>query len=183
MTVQGLPPDDRLGIRPDERPLYHSERSQERTSTTMEDSKIDLTVQAPRQFRVLPVTLGVLHIIGGIFFLSGGNAYFGFLNLALGPMWLLWGLFYSRINRHMIVIHEGRLEICRGLFRTRRIPWTSISEIRFESTRMEIRVSRGKSATVKLGEMSNSANQTIKHEFVSRLRRFAEANGVSTVGG
>ena len=73
----------------------------------MEDSKIDLTVQAHPQLRVLPVTLGVLHIIGGILFISGGNAYFGFLNLALGPMWLLWGLFYSRINRHMIVIHEG----------------------------------------------------------------------------
>ena len=148
----------------------------------MEKRTIDLTVQAPPQFRVLPVTLGVLHIIGGFLFISGGNAYFGFLNLALGPMWLLWGLFYSRINRHMIVIHEGRLEICRGLFRTRRIPWTSISEIRFESTRMEIRVSRGKSATVKLGEMSHSANQAIRHEFVSKISRIAEANGVSIVG-
>ena len=149
----------------------------------MDKRTIDLTVQAPPQFRVLPVTLGVLHIIGGFLFISGGNAYFGFLNLALGPMWLLWGLFYSRINRHMIVIHEGRLEICRGLFRTRRIPWTSISEIRFESTRMEIRVSRGKSATVKLGEMSHRANQTIKHEFVSKISRIAEAHGVSIVGG
>ena len=59
----------------------------------MEDRKIDLTLQAPPQLRVLLVTLGVLHIIGGFLFISGGNDYFGFLNLALGPMWLLWGLF------------------------------------------------------------------------------------------
>ncbi len=149
----------------------------------MEDRKIDLTVQMPPQLRVLLVALGVLHIIGGILFISGGNDYFGFLNLALGPMWLLWGLFYSRINRHMIVIHEGHLEIRRGLFRNRRMPWASISEIGFESSRMEIRVVRGKSATVKFGEMSYSANQTIKHEFVSKLRPFSEANGVSIVGG
>ena len=32
----------------------------------MDKRTIDLTVQAPPQFRVLPVTLGVLHIIGGI---------------------------------------------------------------------------------------------------------------------
>ena len=149
----------------------------------MEDRKIDLTVQAPPQFRVLLVTLGALHIIGGLLFINGGNDYFGFLNLALGPMWMLWGLFYSRINRHMIVIHEGRLEICRGLFRNRRIPWASISEIRFESTQMEIRVDRGKGATVKFGAMSHRANQTIKHEFVSKISRIAEANGVSIVGG
>ncbi len=108
----------------------------------MEDSKIDLTVQVHPQFRVLSVTLGVLHIIGGILFISGGNDYFGFLNLAFGPLWLLWGLFYSRINRHMIVIHEGHPEIRKGLFRSRRIPWASISEIRFESTGVEILVGR-----------------------------------------
>ena len=149
----------------------------------MDNRTIDLTVQAPPQLKVLLVTLGALHIIGGLLFINGGNDYFGFLNLALGPMWMLWGLFYSRINRHLIVIHKGRLEICRGLFRNRRIPWASISEIRFESARMEIRVNTGRSATVKFGAMSHRGNQTIKHEFVSKISRIAEVHGVSIVGG
>ena len=183
MTVQGLPPDDRFVIRPDDRPLCHFERSQKRTSADMDGRTIDLTVQVPPQLRVLLVTLGVVHVLGGALFLSGGNELFGILNLVLGPSWLSWGLFYNRINRHAVVIHDEHLTICKGLFRNRRIPWTSILEIRFESTQMEIRVSRGKSATVKLGEMSNSANQTIRQEFVSKIRHFAEANGVSTVGG
>ena len=148
----------------------------------MEDRTIDLTVPIPPQLRVLLIILGIIHIIGAALFLSTGHGFFGILNLVLGPSWLSWGLFYDRINRHAVVIHDEHLIISRGLFRNRRIPWASISEIRFESTLMDIRVDAGKSATVKFGGMSHSANQAIQHEFVSIIGPLAEARGVSIEG-
>ena len=148
----------------------------------MDDRTIDLTVSIPPQFRVLLVTLGVFHVLGGALFLSAGNGFFGVLNLVLGPSWLSWGLFYERINRHAIAIDDEHIEIVRGLFRRRRIPWTTISEIRFESSRMDIQVARGKPATVNFREISSGASRLIRDEVVSKLRPLAEANGVSIVG-
>ncbi len=145
----------------------------------MDDRTIDLTVSIPPQFRVLLVTLGVIHVLGGALFLSSGNGFFGVLNLVLGPSWLSWGLFYERINRHTIAIDDGQIEIVRGLFRRRRIPWTTISEIRFESWRMDIQVTRGKPATVNFREISSGASRLIRDELVSKLTPLAETNGVS----
>lgn len=147
----------------------------------MDDETIDLTVSIPPQFRVLLITLGVIHVLGGALFLSSGNGFFGVLNLVLGPSWLSWGLFYDRINRHTIAIDDGHIKIVRGLFRRRRIPWSSISEIRFESSRMDIQVNGGKAATVNFREISSGASRLIRDEMVSKLRPFAEANGVSLV--
>lgn len=148
----------------------------------MNDRTIDLTVSIPPQFRVLLVTLGVVHVLGGALFLSAGNGFFGILNLVLGPSWLSWGLFYDRINRYTIAIDDGHVEIVRGLFRRRRIPWSSISEIRFESSRMDIQVTRGKAATVNFREISSGASRLIKDEMVTKLSPVAEANGVSIEG-
>ena len=148
----------------------------------MDERTIDLTVSIPPQFRVLLVTLGVIHVLGGALFLSAGNGFFGVLNLVLGPSWLSWGLFYERINRHTIAIDDGQIEIVRGLFRRRRITWTTISEIRFESWRMEIRVTRGKPATVNFRETSSGASRLIRNELVSKLTPLAETNGVSIEG-
>ncbi|MDE2889217.1 MAG: PH domain-containing protein [Gemmatimonadota bacterium] len=148
----------------------------------MNDRTIDLTVSIPPQFRVLLVTLGVIHVLGGALFLSGGSDFFGILNLVLGPSWLSWGLFYERINRHAIAIDDGQIEIVRGLFRRRRIPWPSIAGIRFESTRMDIQVTRGKAATVNFREISPGANRLIRDEMITKLSPVAEANGVSIEG-
>ena len=148
----------------------------------MDDRRIDLTVSIPPQFRVLLVTLGVVHVLGGALFLSAGNGFFGVLNLVLGPSWLSWGLFYERINRHTIAIDDGHIEIVRGLFRRRRIPWTTISEIRFESSSMNIQVARGKPSTVNFREMSSGASRLIRGELVSKLTPLAETNGVSIEG-
>lgn len=148
----------------------------------MDKSTIDLTVPIPPQFRVLLVTLGVVHVLGGALFLSGGSEFFGILNLVLGPSWLSWGLFYNRINRHAVAIDDGHVEIVRGLFRRRRIPWASISEIRFESTRMEIHANGRNAAAVNFRETSSGAGRLIKHEMVSKLRPVAEARGVSIEG-
>lgn len=148
----------------------------------MNDRTIDLTVSIPPQFRVLLVTLGVVHVLGGALFLSAGNDFFGILNLVLGPSWLSWGLFYDRINRHTIAIDDEQIEIVRGLFRRRRIPWSSISEIRFESSRMDIQVNRGKAATVNFREIGSGASRSIRDEMVTKLSPVAEANGVSIEG-
>ena len=148
----------------------------------MDDRTIDLTVSIPPQFRVLLITLGVVHVLGGVLFMSSGNGFFGVLNLVLGPSWLSWGLFYDRINRHAVVIHDENLEIVRGLFRRRRIRWSSISEIRFGSSRMDIQVTRGKPATVNFREISSGASRLIKHELVSKLTPLAQAKGVSIEG-
>ena len=148
----------------------------------MDDRTFDLTVSIPPQFRVLLVTLGVVHVIGGALFLSVGHGFFGILNLVLGPSWLSWGLFYNRINRHAVAIYDGHIEIMRGLFRRRRIPWSSISEIRFESTRMDILVNGGEIATVNFREISAGESQLIRDEMVTRLSPVAEANGVPIVG-
>ncbi len=148
----------------------------------MDDRTIDLTVSIPPQFRVLLVTLGVVHVIGGALFLSGGHGFFGILNLVLGPSWLSWGLFYNRINRYAIAIDDEHIEIARGLFRRRRIPWSSISEIRFESTRMDILVNGEKIATVNFREISSGGSRLLRDEMVTRLSPVAEANGVSIVG-
>ena len=148
----------------------------------MDERTIDLTVSIPTQFRGLLVTLGVIHVLGGALFLSSGNGFFGVLNLVLGPSWLSWGLFYERINRHTIAIDDGHIEIVRGLFRRHRIPWTTISEIRFEASRMEIQIARGKPATVNFREISSGASRLIRDEMVTKLSPVAEANGVSIEG-
>ena len=147
----------------------------------MKDRTIDLTVSIPPQLRVLLVILGIVHVIGGVLFLSTGHGFFGVLNLVLGPSWLSWGLFYDRINRHAVDIHEGHLKIRRGLFRGRRIAWDSISEIRLTATGMEIRVSGGKGTTVNFGGASHGANQTIRTEFELKLVPVAGSKGIPVV--
>ncbi len=147
----------------------------------MKDRTIDLTVPIPPQLRVLLVILGIVHVIGGALFLGTGHGFFGVLNLVLGPSWLSWGLFYDRINRHAVENHEGHVRVTRGLFRSRRIPWGSISEIRLAATGMEIRVREGKGTTVNFGGMSHAANQSIRNEFELKLVPVAGAKGIPVV--
>ena len=148
----------------------------------MDDRTIDLTVPIPPQLRVLLVILGIVHVIGAALFLSTGHGFFGILNLVLGPSWLSWGLFYDRINRHAVVIHDEHLKICKGLFRNRRIPWGSISGIHFESRKMDIQVTRGKDATVNFHENSSGASRLIRDEVVTKLKPVAEAKRVQLEG-
>ena len=144
----------------------------------MEDRTFDLTIPVTRQFRTLWTIMGVIWIINGLLSISRGDGLIASLQLALGLLILPSSFLMQRFNKYIIALNNEGLEISRGIFKHRKIPWVSMSEIHIKLMILEFQVNQGKSEQINFGEMDYSANQTIKPQIISEVRAFAEAKGI-----
>ncbi|MDE3259308.1 MAG: hypothetical protein OYM47_15890 [Gemmatimonadota bacterium] len=148
----------------------------------MEERTFDLTVPVTRAFRGIWTGLGVIWIVIGFLNLED-NAILGAIQLSLGLLVLPFVGLARRLNRYIIAFKDGNLEIDKGLFIRRRIPWTSISQIRIELMRLEFVVDTGKSRKIDFTALSYNDNQTIKPRIIDAATEFAKAKGIPVQDG
>ena len=142
-----------------------------------ENPIFDLTVPVTRPFRGIWTGLGIIWVVLGFLNLED-NTILGAIQLALGLLVLPFVGLAQRLNRYIIAFKDGNLEIDQGLFIRRRIPWTSISEIRIELMRLEFVVDTGKRRKIDFTALSYSDNQVIKPKIIDAAIAFAEAKGI-----
>ncbi len=148
----------------------------------MEERTFDLTVPVTRPFRGIWTGLGVIWIVIGFLNLED-NTTLGAIQLAFGLLVLpLVGL-AQRLNRYIIAFKDGNLEIDKGLFIRRRIPWTLISEIHIELMRVQFRLDSGKTVKIDFTALSYNDNQIIKPQIIDAVTAFAEAKGIPVQDG
>ena len=148
----------------------------------MEERTFDLTVPITRPFRVIWTGLGVIWIFLGFVNLQE-NTILGVVQLVAGLIILPFIGLLHRLNRHIIAFNDTRLEIERGLFRHRRIPWTSVSEIHIELMKLGFKLDNGKGFKIDFTALSYNDNQTIKPQIVEAVTAFAEAKGIPVQDG
>ena len=139
----------------------------------MEERTFDLTVPVTRPFRAIWTGLGVIWIFLGFVNLQE-NTILGGVQLVAGLIILPFIGLLHRLNRYIIAFNDTRLEIERGLFRHRRIPWTSVSEIHIELMKLGFKLDNGKSVKIDFTALSYNDNQTIKPEMIATASAFAE---------
>ncbi len=144
----------------------------------MEERTFDLTVPVTRPFRVIWTGLGVIWIFLG-FVNFQENTILGVVQLVAGLIILPFIGLLHRLNRYIIAFNDTRLEIERGLFRHRRISWTSVSEIDIELMKVVFKLDNGKSVKIDFTALSYNDNQTIKPEMIATATAFAEDNGIA----
>jgi len=149
---------------------------------SMEERTFDLTVPVTRAFRGIWTGLGVIWIVIGFLNLED-NTILGAIQLALGLLVLPFVGLAQRLNRYIIAFKDGNLEINIGLFIRRRIPWTSISQIRIELMRLEFVVDTGKRRKIDFTALSYNDNQTIKPRIIDAATEFAKAKGIPVQDG
>lgn len=148
----------------------------------MEELSFDLTVPVTRPFRGIWTGIGVIWIVLGFLQLEE--------NTALGSVQLVGGLLIlpfvglvQRMHLYIIAFKDENLEIDIGLFIRRRIPWTSISQIRIELMKLEFVVDTGKRRKIDFTALSYNDNQIIKPQIIEAVTAFAEAKGIPVQDG
>lgn len=157
------------------------ERNFDLTEAT-ENPIFDLTVPVTRPFRGIWTGLGVIWIVLGFLNLED-NTILGAIQLAFGLLVLPFVGLAQRLNRYIIAFKGGNLEIDKGLFIRRRIPWTSISEIHIELMKVQFRLDSGKTVKIDFTALSYNDNQIIKPQIIDAAIAFAEAKGIPVKDG
>ena len=139
----------------------------------MEERTFDLTVPVTRPFRVIWTIAGVGWIICGIVNVLE-NTILGTVQIVLGLGFLGFSGSLQRLNRYIVTFSNTRLEIERGLFRHRRISWTSVSEMHIELMKLGFKLDNGKNVKIDFTALSYNDNQTIKPEMIATASAFAE---------
>ena len=87
------------------------------------------------------------------------------------------------VNRYIVMLSDASLEIVIGLFRHRKIQWTSMSKINLELMRLEFGLENGKNVKIDFSAMSYNDNQTVKPQIIEAVTAFAEAKGIPVQDG
>ena len=143
----------------------------------MEERTFDLTIPVTRGFRVTQTAMGVIFFILGLLNLES-NTVLGAIQSAGGLMILIFVSLAQRINSYIIAFKDENLEIVRGMFRRRRIPWGSVTEIHIQLMKLDIGLESGRSVKIDFSTMSYNDNQMIKPQIVDAATAFAEAKGI-----
>ncbi len=148
----------------------------------MEERTFDLTVPVTRLFRIMWVTYAVILIFLGIANIND-NPLLGALQLVLGLITLPFMGLLHRINKYIITVSDANLAIDRSLFRGRRVPWESISEIDVQMMKLEFQLAKCRNIKIDFTALSYNDNQIIKPQIVDAVRAFAEAKGIPVQDG
>ena len=148
----------------------------------MDERTFDLTVPVTRLFRIIWVSYGVMLIVPGILNIID-NPFLGALQLVLGLITLPFMGLIHRINKYIITVSDANLKIERSLFRRRRVPWESISEIDIQLMKLEFVLAKGRNIKIDFTALSYNDNQIIKPQIIEAVTAFAEAKGIPVQDG
>ena len=143
----------------------------------MEERTFDLTIPVTRLFRIMWGTCATILIFLGIANIVD-NPFLGALQLSFGLITLPFMGLLHRINKYIITFSNASLEIERGLFNRRRVPWESISEIGIQLMKLEFVLAKGRNIKIDFTAMSYNDNQIIKPQIIDAAKAFAEAKGI-----
>ena len=144
----------------------------------MDEQTFDLTIPVTRPFIGTQTAMGVIFFTLGLVNL-GSNTVLGAIQSAGGLMILISVSLVQRMNKHIIAFKDGNLDIERGLFRRRSIPWGSVTEIRIQLMKLEFGLEGGKSVKIDFSAMSYNDNRMIKPEIIAAANAFAKAKGIA----
>lgn len=149
---------------------------------SMEERTFDLTVPVTRLFRTMWLTYAVILIFLGIANIKD-NPFLGALQLVLGLITVPFMGLLHRINKYIVTVSDANLEIDRGLFNRRRVPWESISEIGIQLMKLEFVLAKGRNIKIDFTALSYNDNQIIKPQIIEVVTAFAEAKGIPVQDG
>ena len=148
----------------------------------MSDRTFDLTIPVTRPMWLLWRMLGVIQVCNGLLAIAREDHVLGGLSVVVGILLLLpLRLVLLPLNRYIVRLGDESVEIRRGFFGRRVIPWSSISKVKVGLMSVEFEVNGGKSATINFGAMGYTENQTLKPEIKSEVRSFVEEKGIEVV--
>lgn len=148
----------------------------------MEERTFDLTIPVTRLFRIMWGTYATILIFLGIANIED-NPFLGALQLLFGLITLPFMGLLHRINKYIITFSNASLEVVRGLFKRRIVPWESISKIEIQLMKLEFVLAKGRNIKVDFSAMSYNDNQTIKPQIMEAVAAFAEAKGIPVQDG
>ncbi len=144
---------------------------------TMQERTFNLSVPLSRLFVVGCILGGVIEIAGSFFSIRSGDSIFGVAQLVFGLFLLLFVSLTPRIHRYIITFDDSYLTLDKSLFKPRKIPWASISEVEIQLMKLEIALKEGKNVKWNFN-MSYTDNQFVKPQIISALTEFAGAKGI-----
>ena len=148
----------------------------------MEVRTFDLTVPVTRAFRMIWTTVGVGWISCGCVDLAG-NAILGAVQIVLGIGFLGLSGPLKGVNRFIVTLSDTNLDIRTGLFRHRKIQWTSVSRINIELMKLEFVLAKGRNIKIDFTALSYNDNQVIRPRIIEAVTAFAEAKGIPVQDG
>ena len=151
-------------------------RIEDKTKFT-ETHTFNLSVPLSRLFIVGCILGGVIEIAGSFFSIKSGDSIFGVAQLVFGLFLLLFVSLTPRIHRYIITFDDSYLTLDKSLFKPRKIPWASISEVEIQLMKLEIALKEGKNVKWNFN-MSYTDNQFVKPQIISALTEFAGAKGI-----
>ena len=151
-------------------------RIEDKTKFT-ETRTFNLSVPLSRLFIVVCILGGVIEIAGRFFSIKSGDGIFGVAQLAFGLFLLLFVSLTPRVHRHVITFDDSYLTLDKSLFKPRKVPWITISEIQIQLMKIEFVLENGKNVKWNFN-MSYTDNQFVKPQIISALTEFAEAKGI-----
>ena len=143
----------------------------------MKERTFNLSVPLSRLFIVGCIIGGAIEIAGSFFSIKSGDGIFGVAQLAFGLFLLLFVGLTPRIHRHVITFDDSYLTLDKSLFKPRKIPWASISEVEIHLMKLEIALKKEKDVTWNFN-MSYTDNQIVKPQIIAALTEFAAAKGI-----
>ena len=144
----------------------------------MEERTFNLSVPLSRLFIVGCILGGVIEIAGSFFSIKSGDGIFGVAQLAFGLFFLLFVGLTPRVHRHVITFDDSYLTLDKSLFKPRKVPWISISEIQIQLMKIEFVLENGKNVKWNFN-MSYTDNQFVKPQIIAALTEFAGGEGDS----
>ena len=143
----------------------------------MDSRTFDLSVPVSRLLLVGWSAFGAIQVASGAFSIERGDDVLGVAQIAFGVFFLLFVVLMPRVNRCVIAFDDSHLTLEKALVRTRKIPWSSISEIEIHLMKFELALKEGKNVTWKFN-LSYTDNQIVKPQIIAALSEFAAAKGV-----
>ncbi len=143
----------------------------------MQERTFNLSVPLSRLFVVGCILGGVIEIAGSFFSIRSGDSIFGVAQLVFGLFLLLFVSLTPRIHRYIITFDDSYLTLDKSLFKPRKIPWASISDVEIQLMKLEIALKKEKDVTWNFN-MSYTDNQFVKPQIISALTEFAGAKGI-----
>lgn len=143
----------------------------------MDPRTFDLSLPVSRLLLAGWGGFGAIQVASGAFGIERGDVVLGVVQIAFGLFFMLSVVLVPRLNRYVIAFDESHLTLEKALIRTRKIPWTSISEIEIHLMKLEIELKEGKNVKWNFN-LSYTDNQIVKPQIIAALTGFAQANGI-----
>ena len=145
----------------------------------METRVFDFTIPINRQHRILFLVLALTQFLNGGLAIDRGELILGVPMVLFGLFVLIGSLTMKESGKYVITFQDSSIQIEKGVFKNRVLPWETITGIQIALMSVEIRQQSNKRERINFSDFGYDVNQLVKPQFMSDLRAFAEAKGIA----